>query len=127
MSEPRHRASQTRAGQAAARRRLAGQRADTEARLAALQRDFDGIVAASASDATDDEHDPEGGTTAFERQHVAALIGQAADQLAAISRALGRLEEGSYGVCEQCGHAIGAARLAARPAASSCISCAAAL
>jgi DnaK suppressor protein len=101
---------------------LAAERESTEARLAALQRDFDGIVSASA--ATDDEHDPEGSSTAFDRQHVAALIGQARDQLAEIARAGERLGNGSYGICERCGLPISAERLAARPAAATCIRCA---
>lgn len=109
-----------------ARELLAAERATTAARLAALERDFYGIVESSAAGATDDEHDPEGGTTAFERQHVAALIGQARDQLADIARALERLDEGRYGQCERCGRAIAPERLAARPAASTCIMCAAA-
>lgn len=107
-----------------ARDLLAAERASTEARLAALERDFDGIVESSALAATDDEHDPEGGTTAFERQHVAALIGQARDRLADVAAALKRLDAGSYGQCERCGSAIAAERLAARPTASMCISCA---
>jgi RNA polymerase-binding transcription factor DksA len=105
---------------------LAAERASTETRLSALERDFDGIVESSASAATDDEHDPEGGTSAFERQHVAALISQAKDQLAEIAKALDRLDAGSYGRCQQCRRAIAAERLAARPAASTCIRCAAA-
>ena len=109
-----------------ARDLLAAERASTEARLAALERDFNGIVDSSASGTTDDEHDPEGGTTAFERQHVAAMIGQAEDRLADIAKALDRLDAGSYGQCERCGRAIAAERLAARPAASTCIRCAAA-
>jgi DnaK suppressor protein len=111
-------------GEAAARRLLAAERASTEARLAALRRDFDGIVHASAAGA-DDEHDPEGSSTAFDRQHVAALLGQAADRLAEITRAVQRLDEGSYGRCERCGLPIAAERLAARPTAATCITCAA--
>ena len=106
-----------------ARRRLAAERASAEARLAALQRDFDGIVSSAAS-AADDEHDPEGSSTAFDRQHVAALLAQARDQLTAISRAAQRLADGSYGTCERCGLPIGAERLAARPAAATCVRCA---
>jgi DnaK suppressor protein len=106
------------------RQLLAAERASTEARLAALERDFDGIVSSLAA-AADDEHDPEGGTTAFERQHVAALIGQARDHLADITRALQRLDEDSYGTCERCGSPIGSHRLAARPTATTCIGCAA--
>lgn len=125
MSERIRGAGQPPAGQVAARSLLNEKRASTEARLAGLQRDFDGIVSSSASAAIDDEHDPEGGTTAFERQHVAALIGQARDQLAEITAALKRLDDGSYAECEQCGRGITAGRLAARPTARSCIDCAA--
>ena len=110
--------------QASARNRLAAEREDTEARLAALQRDFESIVSSSAS-AADDEHDPEGSSTAFDRQHVAALIRQARDQLAGIARAQQRLDDGTYGTCERCGRPVGAERLAARPAAATCIRCAA--
>src|SRR5258707_14492121 len=110
--------------QAAALGVLAAQRHSTEARIAALQRDFDAIVSSGASASADDEHDPEGSSTAFDRQHVAALLGQARDQLAAISRAAGRLAEGTYGECEPCRRSIGAQRLTARPAAATCVRCA---
>jgi DnaK suppressor protein len=113
--------------QASARNRLAAEREDTEARLAALRRDFESILSSSASAAgADDEHDPEGSSTAFDRQHVAALIRQAGDQLAEIGRAEQRLDNGSYGTCERCGRPVGAERLTARPAAATCIGCAAA-
>jgi DnaK suppressor protein len=110
---------------ASARNRLAAEREDAEARLAALRRDFESIVSSSASAAgADDEHDPEGSSTAFDRQHVAALIRQAEDQLGQIARAEQRLDDGSYGICERCGRPVGAERLAARPAAAMCIGCA---
>jgi DnaK suppressor protein len=113
--------------QVSARNRLAAEREDTAARLAALQRDFESIVSSSASAAgADDEHDPEGSSTAFDRQHVAALIRQARDQLAGIARAEQRLDDGTYGTCERCGRPVGGERLAARPAAATCIGCAAA-
>jgi DnaK suppressor protein len=103
--------------------RLAAERASTQARIAALRRDFDDIASASAGGA-DDEHDPEGSSTAFDRQHVAALLDQAEEHLAEIARAQERLERGGYGRCEQCGRPIAAERLAARPATSACIECA---
>ena len=106
-----------------AAQRLAAERAGTEARVAALRRDFDAIASSSSAGA-DDEHDPEGSSTAFERQHVAALLEQAEGQLAEIARAEARLEDGSYGRCERCGRPIAAERLAARPAAATCIACA---
>jgi DnaK suppressor protein len=102
---------------------LAGMRASTLARLGALERELAGIIESSGP-GTDDEHDPEGATIAFERQHVAALAGRAREQLSEIEMAMRRLADGSYGRCRRCGQPIGAARLAARPAAASCIGCA---
>lgn len=103
---------------------LAADRADTVQRLNGLEREFTGIIESSGSAGTDDEHDPEGATIAFERQHVAALLSQARQHLAQIDAAMLRLAEGSYGICENCGQLIGAARLAARPVTTTCISCA---
>ena len=101
-----------------AERALAGQR------VAALEREFAVIAEAASAGGTDDEHDPEGATLAFERQHTAALLDQARERLAAIDAALARLEDGRYGRCDRCGQPIGADRLAARPAALTCIRCA---
>jgi DnaK suppressor protein len=91
------------------------------ARLAALEREFGGIV--EAAQGADDEHDPEGATLAFERQHVAALAQAAREHLADIDVALARVAGGSYGICQDCGQPIGAERLAARPTARTCIGC----
>ena len=92
--------------------------------IESLSREFDQVVEASASSNADDEHDPEGATIAFERQQTAALLEQARRRLAEIDAALARRETGNYGVCEGCGRPIGAERLAARPAARTCIDCA---
>jgi DnaK suppressor protein len=105
---------------------LETERAATLDRMTALRRDFDGIVDSSALVATDDEHDPEGATIAFERAQLAALLDQAQSHLAGLDQALSRLREGRYGRCERCGQPIAPARLAARPAARTCITCASA-
>jgi DnaK suppressor protein len=94
-------------------------------RMAALEREFAGIAEAAASAGADDEHDPEGATLAFERQHAAALLEQARQQLAAIDTALEAVQADRYGICARCGQPIGDDRLAARPAALTCIRCAA--
>jgi DnaK suppressor protein len=104
---------------------LAAERADTVQRLAELERDFAAILESSGSAGLDDEHDPEGATIAFEREHAAALLSQVRQHLAAIDAAMHRLAEGTYGTCAACGQPIGAARLAARPVATTCINCAA--
>lgn len=107
--------------------RLRAARSAALRRVAELEREFAGIVASAAdgSSGGDDEHDPEGATVAFERQHIAALLGQARSQLAAVDAAASKLEAGSYGRCDACGEPIGDARLAARPAALTCVRCAA--
>jgi DnaK suppressor protein len=43
--------------------------------------------------------------------------------IAKIDEALRRLEDGTYGVCEECGETIGTARLKARPVTTLCIEC----
>lgn len=109
---------------ATVRARLAADRADTLARAAALGRDYDAIVAANALVAIDDEHDPEGASTAYERAHVASLIAQAREHLEELDHALQRLERGEYGQCEVCGEGIPPERLEIRPAATTCVRCA---
>jgi DnaK suppressor protein len=105
---------------------LAAERARAMRRLAALDREFAAVVEAAGSAAgSDDEHDPEGATVAFERQHLAALLEQAREQVAQVDAALARLADGSYGACVVCGEPIGPDRLAARPTAVNCIRCAA--
>ena len=103
---------------------LLDERAAALAQIEALTREFDEVVAASRSSNADDEHDPEGATIAFERQQVVALLEQARQRLADVEAALARREAGGYGICQTCGRPIAAERLAARPAARTCIDCA---
>jgi DnaK suppressor protein len=46
------------------------------------------------------------------------------EEVRQLHAALGRIEEGTYGTCAQCGQPIGETRLAAVPHATTCISCA---
>jgi DnaK suppressor protein len=103
---------------------LLRERDAVRAQIAALTREFDGVVAASRSSNADDEHDPEGATIAFERQQVAALLDAARRRLADVEAALERRRAGGYGVCEVCGRPIPPERLAARPSARTCVACA---
>jgi DnaK suppressor protein len=103
---------------------LAEERQAALDRLTALEREFSAIVEGAGQANADDEHDPEGATIAFERQHVAALLDQARRQLAEVDAAIGRVDAGHYGQCERCGQPIAAARLTARPTATTCIRCA---
>jgi len=106
---------------------IAGLHAQRERRLAdvaALQRAFAEMVAASEGSNADDEHDPEGATIAFERTQLSAQIAHARADLDAVDEAMARVRTGHYGSCESCGRPIASARLEARPTATTCITCA---
>jgi DnaK suppressor protein len=103
---------------------LLAERAGALRRVAALEREFAQLAEAASAGGTDDEHDPEGATLAFERQHAAALLALAREQLVAVDAALERVRDGRYGRCDRCGQPIGDDRLAARPAAITCVRCA---
>jgi DnaK suppressor protein len=75
----------------------------------------------SVRDAGDDEADA--GTKTFEREHELSLARNAQDLLGQGERALGRIDAGTYGVCESCGKPIGKARLLAFPRATLCVEC----
>ena len=63
------------------------------------------------------------GATSFERDQEIIVVNNARDVLAQIERALGRIEDGSYGVCESCGKPVGKMRLMAFPRATMCLPC----
>jgi DnaK suppressor protein len=94
------------------------------ARAADLRRAFDALVAATEGSNVDDEHDPEGATIAFERSQLTAALEQATVDVAEVTEALGRVTAGTYGRCEVCGRPIPPGRLAARPTATRCVTCA---
>jgi DnaK suppressor protein len=118
--EPQRPAGKMRHG----RRSIEADRIALDSQVERLQAVFSGIVESSELVATDDEHDPEGHTIAFERQQVAGLLRAARARLAALEVALTRVEEGTYGACARCGGRIGDERLDAMPGAAHCIDCA---
>ena len=63
------------------------------------------------------------GSTTFERDHEMSLANNAKDMLAQTERALLRIQDGSYGVCESCGEPIGKMRVMAFPRATLCLTC----
>jgi DnaK suppressor protein len=52
-----------------------------------------------------------------------AELGLDLRELRAVESALERIEQGSYGVCVNCGSVIGADRMRAQPTAALCIAC----
>ena len=70
-----------------------------------------------------DEESGEGDTINVERERDLALSAQALSAVDEIDRALAKIDDGSYGICEQCGQAIPKERLRALPYAALCVSC----
>ena len=104
--------------------RLQAQRRVLLKRLAQLSEDVEEMVEATRDANSDDEHDPEGATIAFERAQLLALARQARVQLSEVDAALERVTSETFGVCERCGLPIAAERLEVRPVARHCIDCA---
>ena len=109
-------------------RKLAEVRKELEAEAAGLREDIstaESEIAARLGDAVGDAGDDsaDAGAKTFQREHELALTQNARELLAQIERALARIEDGSYGVCESCGEPIGKARLQAFPRAVLCVSC----
>jgi DnaK suppressor protein len=75
----------------------------------------------AVGDAGDDQADA--GAKTFQREHELALTQNARDLLELSERALARMDDGSFGVCQSCGQAIGKARLQAFPRATLCVTC----
>ena len=103
---------------------LASQRTATHALIADLERELAGLMLATESANTDDEHDPEGATIGFERAQLSATLAQARAGLVELDAAAQRHRDGSYGHCAECRQPISPERLAARPAARTCVDCA---
>ncbi len=98
----------------AERDRLRAEITESEAEIADLLRD-------AADPAGDDQADA--GSKTFEREHEMSLAASQREMLAQVDRAVARMADGSYGICENCGNPIGKARLQAFPRATLCMAC----
>jgi DnaK suppressor protein len=64
------------------------------------------------------------GSDNFDQELTLSLLGSEKNALDQIDGALKRIEDGSYGQCEECGKEIPKARLEAIPYAAFCVQCA---
>ena len=103
---------------------IADARASTVGLVESLTRQRADIVEASELTTNDDEHDPEGVTVAFDRAQVQSLLDQARTDLTELDHAVARVRDGTYWTCAGCAGPIAEERLAALPAARTCIACA---
>ncbi|MDQ3945258.1 MAG: TraR/DksA C4-type zinc finger protein [Actinomycetota bacterium] len=71
--------------------------------------------------ASHDQHQADLGTETFEREKDFSLLEQLEAELDELDRALRKLDDGTYGICEACGEPIPPERLEALPGARFCV------
>jgi DnaK suppressor protein len=89
--------------------------------LAVVEQEMDALIQESGEGAGDDQADA--GTKTFEREHEMSLVINARDMVLQTERALERIDNKTYGNCEECGSPIGKARLQVFPRATLCMLC----
>ena len=104
---------------------VAAEQDRTARQIASLEAVVAAIIDGSELVSTDDEHDPEGATIAYERAQASALLRQARADRDALVVTRRQLEQGQRVVCAVCGRDIDLEHVAALPTTSRCVVCAA--
>ena len=104
------------------RTRLESEREELAAQLTTIE---DQAFAATQSDMSGDvgvdDESADAGTATFEREKELSIEQNVRDLIQKIDRALKRIEDGTYGICEVCGKPIEKARIKALPYVDLCI------
>lgn len=89
--------------------------------LESAEAEMEDLVEAAGVGAGDDQADA--GAKTFEREHEMSLVYNARDMVQQTERALDRIDNKTYGKCEECGNFVGKARLQVFPRATLCMVC----
>jgi RNA polymerase-binding protein DksA len=104
------------------RARLLDEQQELRAQLAGIEEDtFAATQSEMTGDVGLDDEMADAGTATFEREKDLSIEQNVRDLLQKIDRALARMEEGTYGICERCGKPIEKARIKALPYVDLCI------
>ena len=103
---------------------LLTERARVEAALDNLRNENPGSVEEETGEETSDQHLADTATAMHDRELDYGLTENEEELLQSIDDALQRIEDGTYGVCSNCGKPIGEERLEALPWTNLCIDCA---
>ncbi|HEY5860978.1 MAG: TraR/DksA C4-type zinc finger protein [Actinomycetota bacterium] len=102
--------------------RLVEERGELQTQLATLEEDtFATTQSEMSGDVGLDDESADAGTATFEREKDLSIEQNVRDLLDKIERALKRIDDGTYGVCERCGKSIEKARIKALPYVDLCI------
>jgi len=107
-----------------ARRLLTAERNRLKSILESLREETAGVAekGETLSDLSlNDQHPADMGTEVFELEKGMSIRNNVEAELADLDRALHRLEDGTFGVCEACGRKIPEPRLQAKPSARFCV------
>ncbi len=102
--------------------RLVSERKDLQAQYTELE---ESTFATNQSELTGemgfDEEYADAGTATFERERDLSLVNNLRDLMERIDKALAKMEEGTYGLCDRCGRPIEKLRIKALPYANLCL------
>ncbi|MGH3497485.1 MAG: TraR/DksA family transcriptional regulator [Nocardioidaceae bacterium] len=100
---------------------LEGERQRFFTEISSAERELQDLLRDGGEGAGNDQADV--GANSLERDAEMSLANNTREMLFQVERALGRMDDGSYGVCESCGNPIGKMRLMAFPRATLCMTC----
>ena len=104
------------------RARLTEERTELATQLSTIEEDaFSTTQSELSGDVGLDDESADAGSATFEREKDLSIEQNVRDLLDKIERALKRMDEGTYGVCEICGMPIEKARIKALPYVDLCI------
>jgi RNA polymerase-binding protein DksA len=104
------------------RARLEEERVELDTQLTTIVEDTFATTQSDLSgDVGLDDESADAGTATFEREKDLSIENNVRDLLQKIERALRRMDEGTYGVCDICGKPIEKARIKALPYVDLCI------
>ena len=102
--------------------RLKVEREELQAQLTTIEEDTFAVTQSDMSgDVGLDDESADAGTATFEREKDLSIENNVRDLLQKIERALKRVDDGTYGMCERCGKPIEKARIKALPYVDLCI------
>ena len=102
--------------------RLVSERDELQAQMTTIEEDTFAVTQSDMSgDVGLDDESADAGTATFEREKDLSIENNVRDLLQKIDRAIKRVEDGTYGMCERCGKPIEKARIKALPYVDLCI------
>ena len=107
----------------ALRERLLAERERVQNEISELDADLSKSLEETSGESPYDQHMAETAAATLDREIDLTLQENARGALAKIDRALHKLDEGTYGLCDKCGKAIGKGRLEIAPYATLCVDC----